>query len=285
MSERKMADVSIIMPCYNDGKYITEAVDSVFKQTYSSLELIIIDDGSDDYQTIKVIEELSKSNTKIHLIHTNHIGPAGARNAGIEMASGKYVMPLDADDMIEPTYIEKAISVIEPDESIGVVYCHADLFGEQTGLWQLPDYSLDNMLLDNVVFVTALFRKDDWKRVGGFRTSMKYGMEDYDFWLSILESGKEIKQLPEVLFHYRIKPVSRTTRFQSDVSVVQKTYKDIYFHHSKFYEKYKDEHAIVLRNALIEYIFQVRAYEKGTSVNNTKWTKVAKRLLKKVLSR
>lgn len=280
-----MADVSIIMPCYNDGKYITEAVDSVFKQTYSSLELIIIDDGSDDYQTIKVIEELSKSNTKIHLIHTNHIGPAGARNAGIEMASGKYVMPLDADDMIEPTYIEKAISVIEPDESIGVVYCHADLFGEQTGLWQLPDYSLDNMLLDNVVFVTALFRKDDWKRVGGFRTSMKYGMEDYDFWLSILESGKEIKQLPEVLFHYRIKPVSRTTRFQSDVSVVQKTYKDIYFHHSKFYEKYKDEHAIVLRNALIEYIFQVRAYEKGTSVNNTKWTKVAKRLLKKVLSR
>ena len=164
------------------------------------------------------------------------------------------------------------------------MYCHADLFGEQTGVWELPDYNHSKMLLDNIVFVTALFRKTDWITVGGFRTTMKDGMEDYDFWLSILELGKEIYQLPEILFHYRIKPKSRTSRFQEDVVVVQQTYQMIYQNHPKLYDQYRDEYAIILRNALIEQIFINRAYQKSLGVlENLKRLPILKNLIKKLL--
>ncbi len=169
---------------------------------------------------------------------------------------------MDADDRIEPVYVEKAVQIMEERPNVGVVYCHADLFGEQSGPWELPDYSFGTMLLDNIVFVTALFRKEDWVQIGGFRTTMEHGMEDYDFWLSILELDREIIQLPEVLFHYRIKPVSRTSRFQTDPSVVQETYRQIYLQHPKLYHQYESEYAITLRNALIDQLFQNRAWQK-----------------------
>ena len=252
--------VSVIMPCFNDGKFITEAIESVKKQTYKDWELVIIDDGSDEKETIDIINNISDD--RIRIFHTDHLRPAGARNFGIEQAKGKYILPLDSDDIIDKTYIEKAVCEIEKDSKVGVVYCQADLFGEKQGKWDLPDYSFENILLDNIVFVTALFYKEDWKKVAGFNTSMLDGMEDYDFWLSILELGKEIYQIPEVLFHYRIKPVSRTTGFQSDYKVVQGTYRQIYENHKDFYHKNIDLFANVLRDALIEQISIRTKYEK-----------------------
>lgn len=255
--------VSVIMPCYNDGKYICEAIDSIKEQTYKEWELIIIDDGSDDEYTISVID--SFEDDRIKILHTDHLRPAGARNRGIEMACGKYILPLDSDDTIDKSYIEKAVKILENNSRIGVVYCQADLFGEKQGRWELPDYSFDKMLLDNIVFVTSMFYKKDWETVGGFNTSMAAGMEDYDFWLSIMGLGREIFQIPEVLFHYRIKPVSRTTRFQDDYVQVQETYRTMYNNHRDFYSEHRDEYAIVLRDALIEQIFLRRKYEERWS--------------------
>ena len=262
--------VSVIMPCYNDGKYIMEAIQSVKEQTYSEWELIIVDDGSDDEDTIAILEQID--DTRIHVYHTEHLRPAGARNYGIAHANGVYILPVDSDDKIEPSYIEKAVAIIENNPKIGVVYCKADLFGERTGIWDLPDYSFSTMLLDNIVFVTALFYKKDWEKVGGFSTTMVSGMEDYDFWLSILGLGKEIYQIPEILFHYRIKPVSRTTNFQNNCNTVQETYRQMYHNHVDFYHEHFDDYAIVLRDALIEQIFLRRKYEERLQ----KITKIAK---------
>lgn len=255
-----MEKVSVIMPCYNDGAYIQEAIDSVLNQTYSDIEIVIIDDGSDDIATQKILKQIS--NPKIKILHSQRLRPAGARNYGIREATGKYILPVDSDDRIEPTYVEKAVKILEQNDKIGVVYCYGDLFGEQSGRWQLPDYNFRTMLLDNIVFVTAMFYKSDWEKVGGFNTKMKAGMEDYDFWLSLLEIGREIYQIPEVLFHYRIKPVSRTTKFQDDCSSKQATYREIYYNHPDLYTKYKDEYAIVLRDALIEQVHLRQKYEK-----------------------
>ena len=254
-----MEKVSVIMPCYNDGKYIEEAVESVFAQTYKNIELIVIDDGSDEQETIDILNRLGD---RIVLLKTNHLRPAGARNYGITRATGKYILPVDSDDKIDSTYVAKAVEILEKNQNIGVVYCEADLFGEKSGKWDLPSSSFDKMLLDNVVFVTALFYREDWEKVGGFNTHMLAGMEDYDFWLAILALGKEIYQIPEILFHYRIKPVSRTTGFQSDYVQMQATYRQIYDNHKEFFEKNSEEYAKVLRDALIEQIAIRMKYEK-----------------------
>lgn len=262
-----MEKVSVIMPCYNDGKYIMEAIDSIVKQTYQNWELIIVDDGSDDEETKRIINEIQ--NPKIKVFHTEHLRPAGARNYGIQKAEGTYILPVDSDDRIHEEYMEKAVKMIESNPRIGVVYCKAELFGEKSGSWNLPDYSFKHMLLDNIVFVTALFYKSDWEKVGGFNTSMAQGMEDYDFWLSILGLEREICQIPEVLFYYRIKPVSRTTNFQDNCVQVQNTYQQIYYNHKEFYQKHYDEYALVLRDSLIEQIFIRRKYEE-------RWEKISK---------
>lgn len=254
-----MVKVSVIMPCYNDGQYIEEAIDSVLNQSYKDIELIIIDDGSDDEYTIRVINNISHE--KIKVLHTDHLRPAGARNYGISLSTGKYILPVDSDDKIEPTYIEQAVNILAGNPQIGVVYCQADLFGEQSGRWDLPTYSFETMLLDNIVFVTALFYKKDWEKVGGFNTSMDSGMEDYDFWLSILGLGKQIYQIPETLFHYRIKKVSRTTQFMDNSIQVKEIYRRMYDNHEEFYQKNAKTYAKVLRDALIEQIFLKRKYE------------------------
>ena len=205
---------------------------------------------------------------RIKVLHTDHLRPAGARNHGIENARGKYILPLDSDDTIERSYIEKAVKILESNPKVGVVYCQADLFGEKHGRWELPDYSFDKMLLDNIVFVTSMCYKQDWESVGGFSTSMAAGMEDYDFWISIMGLGLEIYQIPEILFHYRIKPVSRTTRFQDNCAQVQEAYRTLYNNHKKFYSEHRDEYAMILRDALIEQIFLRRKYEE-------RWTKIS----------
>ena len=256
-----MERVSVIMPCYNDGQYIEEALYSLRAQTYLNWELIVIDDGSDEPETLRVLEQLEEM-PYVRLLHTNHVRPAGARNAGIRAARGTYILPLDADDTIEPTYMEKAVRILNENPSVGVVYCRADLFGEQSGPWYLPDYSLRAMLQDNIVFVTSMFRREDWERVGGFNTNMHAGMEDYDFWLSILELDREVVQIPEVLFHYRIKPKSRTTGFQDSVEQIKETYHTLYRNHTALYEKHRELYDLSMRDTMIDLIQHRRALEE-----------------------
>ena len=248
--KKKDSLVSVIIPCYNDGAYLSEAVASVREQTWKETEIILIDDGSDDPETVQIIQNLPFERKTV--LHTSHIGPAAARNRGIEAAAGSYILPLDADDRIDPSYIEKAMEILCSDEKIGAVFCHADLFDGHEGPWELPEYSLKAELLDNCVFVTALFRKKDWETLGGFCEDFRAGMEDYDFWLSLLESGKEIRQLPEVLFHYRIKKGSRTDRFQDNYNDVQNTYAQLYLRHRKLYRENMDTYCMELRRNLID---------------------------------
>ncbi|MBQ8618170.1 MAG: glycosyltransferase family 2 protein [Clostridia bacterium] len=246
----KAVDVSVIMPCFNDGRYIQEAIESVDLIRNKETEIIIVDDGSTDSLTKSILSQLSDE--RIRIIHADHGGPSAARNLGIENARGSYILPLDADDRIEPEYIETALNILKNNPRVGVVYCHADLFGEETGMWKLPDYSFERMLIQSLVFVTAMFRKEDWSAIGGFRTDMKHGMEDYDFFIGMLAFGKEIYQLPEVLFHYRIKNSSRTTAFLKESSHVKEAFQQIYEHHQEFYQKNAKLYACLLRAELIQ---------------------------------
>jgi len=244
--------VSVIIPCYNQGKYIDDAVNSVLNQTYQDFEIIIVNDGSQDQETINILNDYNKSKTRV--IHVVNQGVALARNFGIKESKGKYILPLDADDKINCTYLEKAVNILEQNTSIGIVYCEAEYFGTKTGKWDLPEYNFPGILSSNCIFCSAFYRKSDWEKTTGYNSNMIHGWEDYDFWLSLIELGVEVYRIPEILFLYRQKTSSRDT----DMTYVQKIYSFI-----KLFENHPGLYADYMQT----YDQLISHYKELTAVN------------------
>jgi len=233
--------VSVVIPCYNSGQYLEDAVASVMSQTYSDWEIVIVDDGSTDKDTLAVLYALeARLDPRIRVMRQPNAGPAVARNTAITCARGKYILPLDADDTIEASYMEQAVPVLERDADIGIVYCKARKFGLEQGLWELPSFSYEKMAVGNIIFCTAFFRRDDWKAVGGFLETLVHGMEDYDFWLKILTIDRKVYQIDDVLFNYRINENSRTFRFKLNRDAVISTYAEIFRNNIEYFSKYAE---------------------------------------------
>lgn len=158
--------VSIIIPCYDDGRYLRQAVSSAYASTYDDCEIIIVNDHSLDAATRNLLAHLAVSGQHALSLPADRHGAAAARNWGISHASGEYILPLDADDIITPSYVAKAAAVLDANSEIGICYCQASSFGLKRGRWKLPPYSFFDLLLHNMIFISALFRKADWSRVG-----------------------------------------------------------------------------------------------------------------------
>ncbi len=261
--------VSVIMPCYNQGQYLDEAVGSVFAQTYQNFEIIVINDGSTDPETQRLLQDYDKPGVKV--IHTGNHGPASARNTGIKASTGKYILPLDADDRIAPTYLEQAVQILEVDPAIGIVYCLADFFGEKTGRFELPEYKFPDILLGNMIFNSSFYRKADWEKVGGYRENFR-GWEDYDFWLSLIELGREVYRIPEVLYFYRQIATSRSNSMQQQHWV--EDYTRLFHNHPSLYAdniQVLFEHLVHLREDVHQTHLRLHAtqIELATELANT----------------
>lgn len=198
--------VSVVIPCYNQGAYVEECIQSVLNQKYANYEIIVVNDGSTCNSTNRLLHEKQFAKTVIY--HTANNGLSAARNFGISNSSGKYILPLDADDMIGPNYISAAVPALEMDSEIGIIYSNGEYIGARVGPIEHPEFTLEQMLLNNIIFCSGLYRRDDWKTVAGYKSDMVYGMEDYDFWLSIISLGRKVVRLPEYHFFYRVKPRS-----------------------------------------------------------------------------
>jgi glycosyltransferase involved in cell wall biosynthesis len=223
--------VSIVIPCYNQGIYLDEAVDSALAQTHPDVEIIIVNDGSTDSFTNELLANYKRPKTKV--IITKNNGLAEARNVAIRNAKGKYILPLDADDIIAPEYCEKALRVIESDPKIGIVHGETQNFGANTNMRKDPPYSLEAMLRRNIILCSSLYRRDDWEKVGGYNKNMKYGGEDWDFWLSIIELGRDVYKIPETMFYYRIRPGSMARSI--DEEKFRELRKQVYLNHLELY--------------------------------------------------
>ena len=228
--------VSVIMPCFNQGQFMEEAVESIIAQTFTPVEIIIINDGSTDIETVRLLNHYQKPNVSV--IHTENRGPSAARNVGIHQAKGQYILPVDADDRIAPTYLEKAVPILASQPEIGIVYTQAELFGAKTGSFDLPPYQFPDILLGNMIFNSSLYRKADWEKVGGYNENMVCGWEDYDFWLSILELGKDVFRIPEVLYYHREVANSRSEQMTQEHWV--KSYTQIFANHPQLYSDHID---------------------------------------------
>lgn len=200
--------VSIITPCFNQCKYLAEALDSVLAQTYSDWECIIINDGSTD-DTEKIANEYVDRDRRFKYIYQENQGVISARNNAIRQSHGKYILPLDGDDRIAPTYLETAVQVLESDETIKIVHGDVELFGESSGLYKLEPYSMPTQLITNCISNSSFYRRVDFDSVGGYNANMAAGLEDWDFWISILEKGGKVYKLSSVGHIYRVSSQSR----------------------------------------------------------------------------
>ena len=228
-------EISIIVPCYNQAEFLEDALQSVLDQRFESWECIIVNDGSDDDTEI-ISKNWVSRDTRFKYFYKSNGGLCEARNYGVENAVGEFILPLDADDKIAPKYIEYAIDAFKKDNQIKLVYSEAEKFQEENGLWVLPDFSLEKLSQNNLIFCSAVFRKKDWSLVGGYDTQMKYGWEDWEFYISLLKNGGDVVKLDYIGFYYRIKASSMLTSVKQEQGNELLEYLSV--KHADFFVKY-----------------------------------------------
>lgn len=190
--------VSIIIPCYNYGRYLPEAIDSALAQTYQPVEIIVVDDGSTD-NTAAAAKGYGE---KIRYIYRQNGHLSAARNTGAEAAKGDYVMFLDADDLLDPQYVELCLKELEAHPESAYIYTQMQLFGRKDEVTHYPDFDLNKLLRGNFIHASALLRAELVKRFR-YDTSMKDGWEDYSFYLTLAENGHFGRLLDKPLLKYR----------------------------------------------------------------------------------
>ncbi len=235
--------ISIVIACYNDHEYIEQAVQSALDQTYENKEIIIVDDGSD--QRTKAI--LKMLEPKIDLLITQeNSGPGAARNAGIRIAKGEYILVLDSDDYFDSFFCEKAINIFLSNNNVVLVTCYTRWF-EETGRFKIfkpRGGKITDLLFSNIAMGSSMFMKENWKKVNGYDQQLIKGYEDWEFYIRLHKDGGETYVIPEVLFHYRKKINSR-----NDVANKHK-YELLEYIYLKHNSLYKDNFEIFIKHFL-----------------------------------
>ena len=266
---KDIALVSVIVPCYNCGKYLAETLDSVLAQTYSNWECIIIDDGSTD-DSRQVAERYVQKDARYKYMYQENGGVANARNNAIKVSAGKYILPLDGDDKISSEYVADAVSELKKDIIIKLAYSKAETFGERSGFWDIPLYSFKGLLIENLIFCSAVFRKEDFLKTNGYDENMLEGFEDWEFWISFLNETDKIVKLSKVHFYYRLKEVTRNPK-TTDKEKQKRIRNYIFRKHSDLYQKY-----FSLPDLIFEYYENKVMLE---SINKSTSFKVGKRIM------
>lgn len=227
--------VTIIITCYNKEEFVREAIDSALQQTYSDFELLIVNDGSTD-NSLSIINEY-RGNKNLTIVNQENIGIIQTRNKAIHLAKGEYVLQLDADDKLHHDYLTWTVPILDKNKSIGIAYCNTRKFGEVNEDWLLPSFSIEEELQLNLIVITALFRKSDFLKTSGYNEVFSKGLEDWDFWLSLLELGVGVERVEKIGFYYRILPNSRNNSylgitFKALRRTIFMEHQELYFKHN-----------------------------------------------------
>ncbi len=196
--------VSVIIPCYALAHFLPEAVESVVRQTFTDWECVIVNDGSPDNTSEIAKKLISKySDKRISLVEKENGGPGDARNAGIKHSQGKFILPLDADDLIYPTFLEKAVNILLENPNIHIVYSDLQEFGASNNYVQAGEWNPVRLRFQNHLNYCSLYRREVWESVGGYHTNVN-GYEDWDFWIGCLGKDYNGQRIPEPLLAYRV---------------------------------------------------------------------------------
>jgi len=230
--------VSIIVPCYKQAHFLNESLQSVLNQTYVDWECIIVNDGSQD-NTESIAKQWCKKDNRFSYLYKENGGLSSARNSGIAISKGEYILPLDADDCIYKDYLIKLVPELQQDNSLAIVSCYSQFFEKNL---KNINYELKPngttyhyLLYVNQLIASSLYRKKCWEEVGGYDENMKKGFEDWEFWIAITKLGWKYKVVAEFLFYYRKSKKSMLVDTINNHSETNKEY--IYKKHREIYIK------------------------------------------------
>lgn len=260
LNRSAMVEISVIIPCYNSLQFVADAIDSVLQSSFRSYEILVIDDGS----TEPVEPHLTNKYPDVqnlHCIRQNNRGLSGARNTGIAHASGRYLVFLDADDIILPDKLSAQLNYLRSNPDIDIVYSYSEWF--EAGDFQarfpvkFPVYEgqlLRHLLYGNFIHVnTILIPKEIVLEQGGFDESLRE-LEDWDLWLRLSLSDKTFGCIPSVLSKVRVHLGSMTSNQQkmnaTMVRVLLKN-KPLILHKSKTFPGLDKDYYISLLNYCI----------------------------------
>jgi hypothetical protein len=239
-------DVSVVIPCYEQGTLLVEAIASVERSAPPNCELIIVNDGSRQARTLEILDGLKRFGYFIH--DQENLGLAGARNAGIGLARGRYILPLDDDNRIRDHYLEDAIRVLDARPEVGVVYGERFEFGIPRAPQAIPDFDLRSLLRRNYIDACAVLRKQVWIDCRGYDPWI-FGLEDWELWIHAAERGWQFHHLPYIAFDYRVRPDSLLSRA---VAIEGELRRRIREKHAELFWKTSHEHAEELSRRLAE---------------------------------
>ena len=207
--------VSIITSYYNSQEFMWQTINCVLNQTFPYWEWIIVDDGSTEENDVKYLEEVKNIDSRIKIYHKENEGLAKGRDYAIKYATTNYILPLDADDLIEPTYIETLYWTLETKQDASWAFTNSLGFGKYI---YLVDYVFDSekMKTENQITATALIRKDKILALGGYGVAKRYVNEDWHLWLRMLAKGEYPVQVSYYGFWYRRRKESLLTEINDD---------------------------------------------------------------------
>lgn len=207
------AEVTVIIPLYNYASVVVEALDSVRDQTLSTIDLVIVDGCSTDNSLEVAVDwarrNVDRFNRIVVLQNLANYGLGFCRNSGFDAADTPYVLPLDADNRLQP---ECAAELLASVKRGGAAYVYPSIqrFGSSTARIPAAPYSAQRFVAGNYIDAMALVSKEAWAMIGGY-DHVKYGWEDYDFWARMAEMGLTGEPHPSILAQYRVHENSMMT--------------------------------------------------------------------------
>lgn len=199
--------LSIIIPCYNQGHFLDECLESVYVLANINIaEIIVINDGSIDENTLNIISSLNVKYPLAQIINQTNKGLATARNNGVSISKGKYILPLDADNKINTDYVYKAIEILEKNDA-DIVYAKPIFFGENIVSRKFSTNEFDGIqiLTGNFIDACAIYNRKVWVKNEGYDKNMPFcGVEDWEFWINSFKNKFKFHFIDEELYYYRV---------------------------------------------------------------------------------
>lgn len=194
--------IAVIVPCYNQGKYLSDALDSLLAQTFVDWECIVVDDGSTD-NSADIAKSYLAKDCRIRYVRQENAGPSAARNKGVALTSAPLIFFLDSDDIILPEFLERGVNYMESHEECVLFYSKANYFGNKTGEFKLQYTSYKDLLVNNSIDCACIVRREDFNRIEGFDENLR-GYEDWEFFIRLLYHNDNVYQDSRHLFLYRV---------------------------------------------------------------------------------